>query len=98
MTERRTTPDPAAEHDALVSETYRDIAHENAPEGLNRAILKTAAREARELEQPVEARVLYLCLHGLLHLLGHDHEGEPAERDRMEALEQDLLIHLQTPG
>lgn len=47
MTERRTTPDPAAEHDALVSETYRDMARENAPEGLNRAILNTAAHEAR---------------------------------------------------
>ena len=60
--------------------------------------LPTAAREAQDLDQPVEARVLYLCLHGLLHLLGYDHEGEAGERDRMEALEQDLLLHLQTPG
>ncbi|NIL94852.1 MAG: hypothetical protein GTO71_10555 [Woeseiaceae bacterium] len=47
MTERRMTPDPGAEHDAIVSETYRDIATESAPEHLNRAVLDAAARKAR---------------------------------------------------
>ena len=47
MTERRMTPDPGAAQDTQVSETYRDIAQESAPEHLNQAVLAAAAREAR---------------------------------------------------
>ncbi|MBM3225919.1 MAG: rRNA maturation RNase YbeY [Candidatus Tectomicrobia bacterium] len=57
--------------------------------------LTTAAREAQELQQTLEERVVYLLLHGLLHLLGHDHEGSAAQRRRMEALEGQVLAHLQ---
>ena len=57
--------------------------------------LPTAAREARDLQQALEERVVYLLLHGILHLLGHDHEGSAAQRRRMEALERQVLAHLQ---
>jgi len=57
--------------------------------------LPTAAREAQHLQQSLEERVVYLLLHGILHLLGHDHEGSAARRRRMEALERDVLAHLQ---
>lgn len=57
--------------------------------------LPTAAREADALQQTLEARVVYLLLHGLLHLLGYDHEGSVAARRRMETLEQRVLTHLQ---
>jgi rRNA maturation RNase YbeY len=56
--------------------------------------LPTAAREARDLQQSLEERVVYLLLHGILHLLGHDHEGSAAQRRRMEALEREVLAHL----
>jgi rRNA maturation RNase YbeY len=56
--------------------------------------LPTAAREAHHLQQALEERVVYLLLHGILHLLGHDHEGSAAQRRRMEALERDVLAHL----
>jgi probable rRNA maturation factor len=57
--------------------------------------LPVAAREAAELQQTLEDRVSYLVLHGLLHLLGYDHEGSAVQRRRMEQLEQRLLAYLQ---
>ncbi len=56
--------------------------------------LPTAAREAHDLNQSLEERVVYLLLHGILHLLGYEHEGSAAQRRRMEALEQEVLAHL----
>lgn len=47
MSDRRITPDPAAERDSGVSEAYREIATERTPEHLDRAVLAAAAREAR---------------------------------------------------
>jgi probable rRNA maturation factor len=49
-----------------------------------------AARNAVEHEVSLDDEVALLVVHGLLHLLGLDHEEE-AEAERMEALEQDLL-------
>ena len=71
---------------------------ENVPSLLGDVVvsLPTAAREARESDQPVEAHVLYLVLHGILHLLGYEHEHSPAERQRMEALEQTVLTFLRS--
>src|SRR6266436_3258277 len=57
--------------------------------------LPTAAREAHDLQQSLEERVVYLLLHGILHLLGYEHEGPAAQRRRMEAREQEVLAHLQ---
>ena len=57
--------------------------------------LPTAAREARTLHQGLEDRVLYLLVHGLLHLLGYDHDRSTADRRRMAARERDILTHLQ---
>lgn len=56
--------------------------------------LPTAAREAHDLNQSLEERVIYLLLHGILHLLGYEHEGSTAQRRHMEALEQEVLAHL----
>jgi probable rRNA maturation factor len=49
-----------------------------------------AARNAEEHEVSVDDEVALLVVHGLLHLLGMDHEDE-AEAERMEALERQLL-------
>ena len=57
--------------------------------------LPTAAREAQQLQQSLEERVIYLVLHGLLHLLGYDHEQSVTERRRMTALEAKVLRHVQ---
>ena len=49
-----------------------------------------AARNATEHEVSLEDELALLVVHGLLHLLGMDHEDD-AEAERMEALEQELL-------
>jgi probable rRNA maturation factor len=49
-----------------------------------------AAVNAAEHEVTLDDEVALLVVHGLLHLLGMDHEKD-AEAERMEALEQKLL-------
>jgi probable rRNA maturation factor len=55
--------------------------------------LETAARQAQERGHPVEAEVRILLVHGLMHLLGHDHM-EPGERALMAQAEDALLVSL----
>ena len=49
-----------------------------------------AQRQARERGQPAEREVALLVVHGLLHLLGHDH-AEPGEAAVMRGMEQKAL-------
>lgn len=57
--------------------------------------LDTALREASELGQKFSFRLSWLISHGLLHLLGYDHERSEDEAFRMYDLEQDLLRRLE---
>ena len=52
--------------------------------------------EAAQQHKSEEAHWAHLVIHGVLHLLGHDHQI-PAEAAQMEALEIDLLRHLGFP-
>jgi rRNA maturation RNase YbeY len=45
--------------------------------------LDTARRQARELGVTLAARLRALLIHGLLHLLGYDHEASQLEARRM---------------
>lgn len=57
--------------------------------------LETCKRQAIELELSDKERFLQLLVHGLLHLLGYDHENVPeSERIRMEEREDCLLCIL----
>ena len=59
----------------------------------------TAAREAEEGEIPFAERLVFLLLHGILHLTGYDHErsGE-VEAAKMEAKEKELFAVLKVEG
>ncbi len=55
--------------------------------------VETARAQARAARRPFPLEVAHLLVHGVLHLVGHDH-AEPAERRRMKALESRLLREL----
>ena len=48
------------------------------------------AREAAEQGKPVAHHYAHLTVHGMLHLLGMDHQ-DPAEAECMERLEREIL-------
>lgn len=50
----------------------------------------TIVLEAEEQSKPIENHFLHLCVHGILHLLGYDHEAD-AEALEMEAREVAVL-------
>lgn len=52
-----------------------------------------AASNASEHAGTYDDEIALLVVHGVLHLLGHDH-AEPDERDRMQQRERDLLTEL----
>ena len=54
----------------------------------------TALRQAKRLGVTPEARLRTLLIHGVLHLLGYDHEQSPAEARRMFARERELAAIL----
>lgn len=51
------------------------------------------AREADEQSKTLSNHLTHLVVHGVLHLLGRDHEGE-AEAEAMEAEERSILASL----
>lgn len=56
----------------------------------------TARRQAAEYDASLEAELNRLLIHGVLHVMGHDHE-EPAQRDRMRAEERRLAAAIGLP-
>jgi probable rRNA maturation factor len=54
---------------------------------------ETLVREAEEESKPLAHHFAHLVVHGVLHLLGYDHEVE-AEAERMEELEVKALSSL----
>jgi probable rRNA maturation factor len=55
------------------------------------------AAEAAERGIAVEAHATHLLVHGMLHLLGHDHETSEADAEAMEAAERRALAALGLP-
>ena len=51
------------------------------------------AAEAADKGVTLNEHVTHLIVHGTLHLLGYDHQGD-GEADRMEAIERDVLAGL----
>jgi probable rRNA maturation factor len=58
--------------------------------------LETVLAEAENQGKPAADHLTHLVVHGVLHLLGHDHET-PAEAKRMERVELAVLAGLGIP-
>ena len=58
--------------------------------------LEAVTREAAERRIPPRQHAAHLVVHGMLHLLGYDHDHD-AEAERMEALETEILRGLGLP-
>jgi probable rRNA maturation factor len=70
-------------------------APDGQPRPLGDVILarETVVREAREQGKTAAAHASHLVVHGVLHLLGYDHQLA-AQASRMEAIEIDVLSQL----
>jgi probable rRNA maturation factor len=53
----------------------------------------TARRQAQQAAHPIRAELQLLIVHGVLHLLGHDHAGA-AEKKKMWAAQTEILTAL----
>ncbi len=51
----------------------------------------TAAREGAAAGIRLQERLLYLLVHGILHLFGYDHEKSESDARQMEAFTEKLL-------
>lgn len=84
----------------LVAEARASVPHErDSPERLLGDVvisIDTARRQAAEYDAPLENEVYRLLIHGILHVLGHDHE-EPAGRAAMETEERRLAAAIGVP-
>lgn len=58
--------------------------------------IETARRQAADYDAPLQREIERLMIHGLLHVLGHDHM-EPDERRAMEAEERRLAAAIGMP-
>jgi len=54
----------------------------------------TALRQARENDHPVEKEISILLIHGVLHLLGYDHEDD-TQAGEMERMETEILQQIE---
>lgn len=53
--------------------------------------VETALRESKEQGKTLEETIDRLLVHGILHLLGYDHEVSPEEAEKMEAEEERIM-------
>lgn len=58
--------------------------------------VETARRQAREAHSTLHDEMTVLLIHGILHLLGYDHEGSARKRFQMNVKEKELFTSVQS--
>ncbi|UCC66063.1 MAG: rRNA maturation RNase YbeY [Deltaproteobacteria bacterium] len=59
---------------------------------------ETAQREAQNRGGALQGEMALLLVHGILHLLGYEHEADPGEAAKMQAKEREVLARLGFAG
>jgi probable rRNA maturation factor len=57
--------------------------------------VETAAREGEHIGIGMEARIIQLLVHGILHLIGYDHEQSETQAEKMAQKENEILMLIQ---
>ncbi len=57
--------------------------------------VETAVREAETAGMPLEWALSRLMIHGILHLVGYDHEAPDADAEAMEAKSRELMVKIE---
>ena len=60
--------------------------------------LETAKRQSESADIHIEREVAFLFIHGVLHLLGYDHETDPESEKEMFDLQEEILKKLVDKG
>jgi probable rRNA maturation factor len=60
--------------------------------------VEQARRQAKERNTSLKKEIVTLLIHGILHLLGYDHERSQRQAKIMAALEKELFSHLCEQG
>jgi probable rRNA maturation factor len=68
-----------------------------APELLGDVVIsiETTEKEAKESGMEMETRFSELLIHGILHLIGYDHENDEQQAYEMEEKSRNLLVLIQ---
>jgi len=53
--------------------------------------IEKALQQANEYGHSFEREIAFLCVHGMLHLLGYDHETSPADEDIMFGHQKNIM-------
>jgi probable rRNA maturation factor len=53
--------------------------------------IETAAKEGKRIGIGMEERFIQLLVHGILHLIGYDHEKSEAQAEKMEQKENEIM-------
>ena len=57
--------------------------------------LETCRRQSLDRRGGFRGELALLVIHGVLHLAGHDHTGEPGEGKRMRTMERAVLERME---
>jgi probable rRNA maturation factor len=96
MTELNTTYRGISNPTNVLSFPMADDFSSPAPQLLGDIVISadTAAREALDYGRTLEDHICALLVHGLVHLLGYDHERGADDAAMMTAIEKELLLKL----
>ena len=83
---------------SMVEGEFSDVNSEASMLGDIVVSVETAVREAREAGIPEWERIAELLVHGLLHIVGYDHEAPDADTAAMEARSARLMEMLGSEG